>query len=120
MEGRLPNTRRFIRTNRNVLRAHKLARHLSNDDEHYLSHRGRPRMAIRIHGRHRYPHQTRGKRNGTTTPGTSPTLHSPHAPQIRTKRPIPKTRKMRLRKEGNRLSWGHRWQWSNTNGPQET
>src|SRR6266446_7580278 len=116
MEGRLPNTRRSIRTNRDVLWTHEFTRYLSNDDEHHLSHRGCPRMAVRIHGRHRYPYQMRRKRNGTTTSGTSPTLHSPYAPQIRTKRSIPKTRKMRFREERNRLSRRHRGQWSNTNG----
>src|SRR6266446_1555342 len=97
MESRLLDTRGIVRANRDVLWTHKLTRHLPNDDEHYLPHRGRPRMVIRIHGRHRHPYQTRRKRNGTTTPRTSPTLHPPYASQIRTKRSLPKTRKMRLR-----------------------
>src|SRR6266478_1519214 len=120
MEGRLPNTRRFIRTNRNVLWTHEFTRHLSNDDEHHIPHRGRPRMAIRIHGRHRHPHETREQRNRPTTPRATPTLHSSHAPQTRTKRPISKTRKMRLRTKRNRLPRRHRRKRSNTNGPKET
>src|SRR6266446_5524412 len=120
MESRLLNTRGTIRTNRDVLRTHKFARYFPDDDEHYFPHRSRPRMVIRIHGRHRHPYQMRARRNGATTPRTSPTLHSSHAPQIGTKRPISKTREMRLRKERNRLSWSYRRQRSYTNGPQET
>src|SRR6266481_2893127 len=99
MESRLPHARRTVRTHCNVLRTHELTCHLSNDDEHHLPYGSRPRMVIRVHGQYRRPHQTRKRRNGTTTLGTPSTLHPPHAPQIRTERPIPETRKMRLRKE---------------------
>src|SRR6266403_2103095 len=107
MEGRLPHTRRTVRTHRNVLRTHELTRYLSNDDEHHLPYGSRPRMVIRIHGRYRCPYQTRRRRNGTTTLGAPSTLHPPHAPQTGTERPIPKTREMRLRKDRNRLPRGH-------------
>src|SRR6266478_8260258 len=119
MESRLPNARRPIRTHRNVFRTHELARYLPNDDEHYLPYRGRPGMAIRIHGRHRHPHQTRRRRNRTTTSGTSPVIHPPYASQTRTKRLISKTRKMRLRAEGDRLPRCHSRQRPNTDGPQK-
>src|SRR6266404_1596430 len=120
MESRLPNPRRTVRTNSNVLWAHKLSHNLPNDDEHHIPHRSRSRMAIRIYGRHCNPHETRKRRNRPTTPRTTPTLHSPHAPQTRTKRPIPKTRKMRLRTKRNQLSRCHRRKRTDTNGPKET
>src|SRR6266436_8052612 len=120
MESRLLNPRRAVRTNSNVLWTHKLPRNLPNDDEHHIPHRGRPRMAIRIHGRHRHPHKTRKRRNGPTTPRTTPALHSSYASQTRTKRSVSKTRKMRLRTKGNRLPRCHRRKRSNTNGPKET
>src|SRR6266436_2257726 len=119
MESRLLNTRRTIRTNRNVLLTHKLAHHLPNDDEYHLSHRGRPRMAIRVHGRHCNPHEMRNWRNRTTTSRTPSTLHPSHASQTGTKRSIPKTRKMRLREERNRLPGCYRRQRSATNGSKE-
>src|SRR6266436_8229051 len=103
MESRVPDTRRTIRTNRNVLWAHKFAHHLPNDDEYHLPHRGCSRMALCIHGRYCNPHQTQGKRNRAATSRTPSTIHTSHAPQTRTKRSIPKTRKMRLREKGNRL-----------------
>src|SRR6266436_4874098 len=120
MESRLPDPRRTIRTNSNVLRTYELPRNIPNDDEHHIPHRSRPRMAVRIYGRHCHPHKTRKRRDGPTTPRTTPTLHSSHASQTRTKRPIPKTRKVRLRTKRNRLSRRHRREWSDTNGPKET
>ena len=50
MESHIPNTQRIVQANRNVLRAHKLARYLPNDDEYHLPYRGHSRMALRIHG----------------------------------------------------------------------
>ena len=91
MESCLPNPRRTIRTNGNVLWTYELARHLPNDDEHHLPHQSRSGMAIHIHGRHRNPYQTRKRRNGTTTLGTPSTLYPPYASQARTKRLIPQT-----------------------------
>src|SRR6266404_9723158 len=120
MESHLPDPRRTVRTNSNVLRTHEFPRNISNDDEHHIPYRSRSRMAIRIHGRHRNPHKTRKRRNEPTTSRTTPTLHSPHASQTRTKRPIPKTRKMRLRTKRNRLSRRHRRKRTDTNGPKET
>src|SRR6266403_6115499 len=120
MESRFPNTRRTIRTNRNVLRTHKFTCHLSNDDEHHLPHRSRPRMAIHIHGQYRNSYEVRERQNGTTTFRTPPTLYPPHASQAGTKRSIPQTRKVRLREKGNRLPRGYRRQWSDTNGSEET
>src|SRR6266446_4443799 len=120
MESRLPDPRRTVRTNSNVLRTHELPCNVSNDDEHHIPHRSRSRMAIRIYGRHCNPHKTRKQRNGPTTPRTTPALHSSYASQTRAKRSIPKTRKMRLRTKRNRLSRCHRRKRSNTNGPKET
>src|SRR6266478_5142986 len=120
MESRLPNPRRTVRTNSNVLWAHEFPRNLPDDDEHHIPYRSRSRMAIRIYGRHRNPHKTRKQRNGPTTPRATPTLHSSYASQTRTKRSIPKTRKMRLRTKRNRLLRCHRRERSDTNGPKET
>src|SRR6266403_3164326 len=120
MESRLLDPRRAIRTNSNVLWTYELPRNLPDDDEHHIPHRSRSRMAIRIHGRHRDPHETRKQRNGPTTPRTTPTLHPSYASQTRTKRSVSKTRKMRLRTKRNRLPRCHRRKRSNTNGPKET
>src|SRR6266446_3775900 len=119
MESRLSNAGRPVRTYRDVLRTHKLTCHLSNDDEYHLPNRSHSRVVIRIHGRYRYPHQTRRRGNRKTTPRASPTIHPSYAPQIRTKRLVPETRKMRLRTKRNRLPRRYSRQWSNTDGPQE-
>src|SRR6266478_5015605 len=100
MESCIPDTRRTIRANRNVLWAHELARDLPNDDEYHLPYRGCPRMALCIHGQHCNPHQMRERRNRAATSRTPSAIYTPHAPQTGTKRPIPKTRKMRLREKG--------------------
>src|SRR6266446_6101354 len=120
MESRLPDPRRTVRTDSNVLWTYELSRNVPNDDEHHIPHRSRSRMAVRIHGRYCNPHQTRKWRNRPTTPRTTPALYSSHASQTRTERFISETRKMRLQTKRNRLPRCHRREWSDTNGPKET
>src|SRR6266403_2409794 len=120
MESRLPDPRRTIRTDSDVLWTYELSRNIPDDDEHHIPYRSRSRVVVRIHGRHCNPHETRKQRNRPTTPRTTPTLHSSHASQTRTERLVPKTQKMRLRTKRNRLPRRHRRERSDTNGPKET
>src|ERR1700678_4271851 len=120
MEGGLPHQRRAVRANRHVFRPYELTGDLPDDDEHHLSKRSCTRMAVGLHGRHRHPYQTKERRNGAATPAKAHGLHTPRPRQTRTKRPIPKTRKMRLCKRRNRLPRRDRWEEQNTHGPHET
>src|ERR1700678_1598779 len=120
MEGGLPHKRRAVRDNRHFFRPYELTGDLPDDDEHHLPKRSCTRMAIGLHGRHRHPYQTKGRRNRAATPAKAHRLHAPRSRQTRTERPIPKTRKMRLCKGRNRLLRRDRWKEQNTHGPRET
>ena len=55
MESCLLNPQRSIWTNSNVLQPHQLSGNLPNDDEYYLPHQGRSRLAVSIHGWYCHP-----------------------------------------------------------------
>src|SRR6266849_91527 len=105
MESGLPYSRRAVRTNCYVLRPNQLSCYLSNDDEHDLSKRSNPRMALGVHGRYCNTHQTKQGRNRGTTRQKTSELHTPCPRSTGKKRPLSKTRKMRVRKTRNRIPW---------------
>ena len=120
MESRVPNTPRPLWTPCNVLWTHKFPHNISSDDEWNLQDGSGSRMAISIHGRHRYPHKTPQWRNGTTTRMATQTINSPSTRKTGDTRPIPQTRKMQIPKTRNRVLRCNHRKWSPQNEPKET
>src|SRR6266850_7699267 len=116
MESSLPNPGGIIRTFGYVLRSNELPGHLSNDDEPYFPSTSSPRVAVSINGRYSHPHQTERWRNRRTTQKTTRNPHPPSPRYLRKARPLPQTRKMRILKDRDYLSWSYHWKQSNQNG----
>src|SRR5712675_2226898 len=99
MEGGLYHQRRTVLTDVHVLRTNELTDHLPDDDERHLPRRNTRRVAHRLHGRYVDRHGRQPRLSSKMRPP------SPH--QVGPLRPIPQTRKMRLRTETHRIPRGY-------------
>src|SRR5579863_5051426 len=116
MEGSLPNKRRTIRTNGDVLWLNQLPSYLPNHDEHHIRPRNSRTMADGIHGRYGYTHQKTRRRDGTTTYRMTLHMCPMHSCKTSGTQPFSQTRKMYLRTTPNRVPRSNGRPRNSTNG----
>jgi hypothetical protein len=112
MESSIRHELRSLRTASNVLWDDQLPSHLSDHDECAIQRRTPTRLAVNLYGRHTHTHPIRPPIPSNKSP--------PNPRQATQARPLPQTRKVRLRAKRSRIPGRHPRPQHHTDGPSQS